>query len=157
VVWTRLAATQEGSIETSLSAVWEVGQQEAWFLISDQPAGWRRVSEYRLRTRVESTFQDTKSRGWNLEASWIRDRARLDRLLLGLFLAIWWVSHLSACCIHHGQRSRFDRHDRRDKGIFRLGRLWLLDILRRATNPAALTWCLPFSKKGGQWRFSLRF
>ena len=153
----RVLLWQEGTIETSLSAVWEVGQQEAWFLISDQPAGWRRVSEYRLRMRVESTFQDTKSRGWNLEASWIRDRARLDRLLLGLFLAIWWVSHLAACCIHHGQRSRFDRHDRRDKGIFRLGRLWLLDILRRATNPAALTWCLPFSKKGGQWRFSLRF
>jgi Transposase DDE domain len=153
----RVLLWQDGTIETSLSAVWEVEQQEAWLLISDQPPGWRRVSDYRLRMRVESTFQDAKSRGWKLEASWIRDRARLDRLLLGLFLAIWWVSHLAACCIHHGQRHRFDRHDRRDKGIFRLGRLWLLDILRRATNPAALTWCLPFSKKGGQWRFALRF
>src|SRR6266849_2476576 len=96
VVWTRLAATQEGSIETSLSAVWEVGQQEAWFLISDQPAGWRRVSEYGLRTRVESTFQDSKIRGWNLEASLIEDFERLNRLLLALFLAMWWVVHLAA-------------------------------------------------------------
>ena len=153
----RVLLWQDGTIETCLSAIWEPGYQEAWFLISDQPPGWRRVSEYRLRMRVESTFQDSKSRGWKLEASWISDRARLDRLLLGLFVAIWWVSHLAACCIHHGQRHRFDRHDRRDKGIFRLGRLWLLDILRRATNPAALTWCLPFSKKDGQWRFALRF
>src|SRR5439155_7763591 len=94
------------TIETNLSAVWEAGHQEAWFLISDQPAGWRQVRTYALRMRVEATFQDTKSRGWNLEASWIADPARLDRLLLALFLAIWWVSHLAACCIHQGHRDR---------------------------------------------------
>ena len=81
----------------------------------------------------------------------------VDRLLLGLFVAMWWVTHLAASCIHQGQRARFDRSDRRDKGIFRLGRLWLLDILRRATTSAALTWCLPFQKKGTTWRFALRF
>ena len=148
---------QDDRLETYLSAVWEPGHKEAWFLISDQSAGPMRVAQYAWRMRVESTFQDTKSRGWNLEASLIEDRARLDRLLLALFLAIWWVSHLAASCIHHGKRERFDRHDRRDKGIFRLGRLWLLDILRRATNRAALRWCLPFKKQENGWRFSLRF
>ena len=54
-------------------------------LISDQPAGKRRVNEYALRMRVESTFQDSKSRGWNLEASSVKEEARLDRLLLALF------------------------------------------------------------------------
>jgi hypothetical protein len=62
-------------------------------LISDQPAGRRRVREYALRMRVESTFQDDKSRGWNLEASLIEDRERLNRLLLALFVAMWWVTH----------------------------------------------------------------
>jgi len=107
--------------------------------------------------RVEATFQDSKSRGFNIEASWIVDRTHLDRLLLALFLAMWWVSHLAAACIHHGQRPRFDRLDRRDKSIFRLGRLWLLDILRRSKNRAALKWCLPFKKEANGWRFSLRF
>ena len=153
----RVLLWQDDTILTYLSATWEPGHQEAWLLIWDQVAGWRQVKTYALRMRVEATFQDAKSRGWKLEASWISDRARLDRLLLGLFLAMWWVTHLAASCIHHGQRHLFDRHDRREKGIFRLGRLWLLDILRRATNPAALTWCFPFSKKGDQWRFSLRF
>jgi hypothetical protein len=37
--------------------------------------------------RVEATFQESKSRGFNIEASWIADRAHLDRLLLALFLA----------------------------------------------------------------------
>ena len=111
--------------------------------------------------RVESTFQDSKSRGWKIEASLVKDRARLDRLLMALFLAIWWISHLAACCIHHGHRAQFDRHDRRDKSIFRLGHLWLLDILRRVSTSslaaATLTRCLPFHKKPSGWAFSLRF
>jgi Transposase DDE domain len=148
---------QDDRLETYLSAVWEPGHKEAWFLISDQAAGHQQVAHYAWRMRVEATFQDTKSRGWNLEATLIEDRSRLDRLLLALFLAIWWVSHLAASCIHHGQRERFDRHDRRDKGIFRLGRIWLVDILRRAHNPASLKWCLPFKKQANGWRFSLRF
>lgn len=124
---------QEETLETYVSIVWELGCEEAWLLISDQGAGHRQVQEYGWRMRVEATFQDTKRRGFNIEASWIEDRAHLERLLLALFVAIWWISHLAASCIHHGQRHRFDRVDRRDKSIFRLGRLWLLDILRGPT------------------------
>ena len=88
----------------------------------------------------------------------------------GLRIVLTWIAscsrslwrsggreHLAASCIHHGQRPRFDRLDRRDKSIFRLGRLWLLDILRRAKNRAPLKWCLPFQKQANGWRFSLRF
>jgi len=157
----RVLCWQEETIETYLSAVWDADHREAWFLISDQPAGRRRVQEYAWRMRVESTFQDTKSRGWDLEASLIEDRERLNRLLLALFIAMWWVIHLAASCIHHGQRDRFDRHDRRDKSLFRLGSLWLKDILRRVRTSsfaaATLTWCLPFRKTASGWRFSLRF
>lgn len=147
----------ERLIETQLSAAWDVGYQEAWFLISDRPAGRARINDYARRMRVESTFQDEKSRGWNLEVSLIEDRARLDRLLLALFVAMWWVAHLAASCIHHGKRDQFDRHDRRDKGIFRLGRLWLLDMLRRDRATLALIHCLPFHKTPTGWRFTLRF
>jgi hypothetical protein len=60
--------------------------EEGWILISDQKAGKQRVNEYALRMRVESTFQDSKRRGWNLEASLVKEEARLDRLLLALKL-----------------------------------------------------------------------
>jgi hypothetical protein len=50
--------------------------------------------------RVESTFQDLKRHGWDLEGTVIADRARLDRLLLVLFLALWWLAHLAASCVH---------------------------------------------------------
>jgi hypothetical protein len=157
----RVLCWQEGTIETYLSDVWDEEYREAWFLISNQPAGRQRVNEYALRMRVEATFEDAQSRGWNLAASLIADRERLNRLLLALFVAMWWVIHLAASCIHQGQRDRFDRHDRRDKRVFRLGCLWLQDILRRITAShfaaATLTCCLPFRKMASGWRFSLRF
>lgn len=153
----RIQLWQEETLETHLSAVWEPAYQDVWFLISDRQAGRQRIAEYAWRARVEATFQDSKSRGWNVEASRIADRARLDRLLLALFLGLWWVTHLAAACMHHGHRTRFDRHDRRDKGFFRLGRLWLLDILRRARDVRALLRCLPFHRQGTTWRFAVRF
>ncbi len=55
---------QENTIETYVSACWMHGCEESWILISDHKAGKRRVKEYALRMRVESTFQDSKSRGW---------------------------------------------------------------------------------------------
>ena len=98
------------------------------------------------------------------QKSWMEHRSQLDRRshALGsfaprLFLAMWWISHVAAACIHNGQRQRFDRGDRRNKSTFRLGRLWLLDILRRAHNPASVRWCLPFHKTKTGWRFALRF
>ena len=77
---------KEDTVETYVSACWMQDCEEGWILISDQKAGKRRVHEYALRMRVESTFQDSKRRGWNLEASLVKEEARLDRLLLALKL-----------------------------------------------------------------------
>lgn len=148
---------QEHHLDAFISAVWEPGYQDAWFLLSDQPAGRQRVREYARRMRVESSFQDFKRRGWDIEGTVIMNRARLERLLLALCLGVWWVSHLAAACMHEGQRPRFDRHDRRDKGIFRIGRLWLHDLLRRELSAASLVHCLPFHRRGGVLTFALRF
>jgi Transposase DDE domain len=144
-------------LPAAVSAIWDPQQREPWILLSDRPAGRQRVQEYARRMRVESTFEDLKRRGWDLEGTVVTDRARLDRLLLVVFLSLWWLAHLAASCMHHGQRDRFDRQDRRDKGIFRLGRLWLVDLLRRNERAANLTCCLPFRKRRGGWGFSLRF
>ncbi len=153
----RVQLWQEATLEAQLSAVWDPDSQDCWLLISDRKAGRQRVAEYAWRARVEATFLDTKSRGWRLEASRIGDRTRLDRLLLAVFLGVWWITHLAAACLHNGHREQFDRHDRRTKGLFRLGRLWLLDILRRAKDVGPLLRCLPFQRQGAIWRFSLRF
>jgi hypothetical protein len=144
-------------MSAQVSATWEPQQREPWIVLSDQPAGRHRVREYARRMRVESTFHDRKRRGWDLEGTVMADRARLDRVLLVLLVSLWWLAHLAAACVHHGQRARFDRRDRRDKGIFRLGRLWLLDMLRRTVTETSLQRGLPFRKTPSGWAFSLRF
>lgn len=148
---------QEQQIETNLSAYWDKNEEEALLVLSDLPASGQRITDYRWRWRVESTFQDRKSRGWDWEESHVRRLDRVDRMLFVLFLLVWWLAHLAASCIHNGRRDRYDRHDRRDKGILRIGRLYLLDIERHTPFAACLAECLLFRRRGDQWLFSLRF
>jgi Transposase DDE domain len=147
---------KEQAEETQLRAVWEHGQEEAWFLISDRPAGRKRIQQYRWRMRVESTFQDRKSRGWQWEESHVRQLDRLERMVVVVFLAFWWVMHLAASCVPSGRRDRSDRHARREKGLLPLGRLYLRDS-ERGGSDGALRQCLPLRRHHEHWRFSLRF
>lgn len=147
---------QEHNLEIQLSAIWQTGNEEAWLLISDRLAGPERVREYRWRMRVESTFQDMKSRGWQWEHSHVRQLDRHNRMLLVLFLAFWWLMRLAASCIHNGWRLRYDRYGRCDKGFLRLGRLYVLDMAR-STRRSCLWNCLLFHRKPAGWAFSLRF
>ncbi len=146
---------QEEQIETNLSGCWENKEEEALLVISDLPACSRRITDYPSRWRVESTFQDLKSRGGDWQESHVRRLDRVDRLLLVLFFLVWWLAHLAASCLRHGRRDRYDRHDRRDKGIFRRGRLSLLDIERRASRLGDLQNCLRFQRASTEWHFSL--
>lgn len=151
---------KERPVAGYLSAVWTPGEHEPWYLLSDQPAGARQVATYRLRMRVEATFQDTKTRGWDLEGSRLHDLARLERLLLGLALALWWTTQLAAACLHQGQRRRLDRADRRDKGLFRLGRQWAAQLLTRPPSRQTPRWLaalLPFRSTPTGWQLHLRF
>lgn len=148
---------QEEPIETELSIFWDHAEEEALIVISDVRAGKGRIAEYRLRWRVEATFQDGKSRGWDWESCHVRALERVNRLLLVLFLLFWWLAHLAAGCIHHGKRDRYDRTDRRDKGIFRIGRLYLFDIERRNAHSGNIQQCLLFRKDTNGWHFALRF
>jgi hypothetical protein len=80
---------QENQIETNLSAYWAEGEEEALLIISDLPACHKRRTDYKRRWRVESTFQDLKSRGWDWEDSHVR---RLDRVARssGRFVSASW-------------------------------------------------------------------
>jgi hypothetical protein len=157
---------QEHQFETFLSACWVAGYEEPWFLISDVRASTKRVREYGIRMRVEATFQDQKSRGCMIECSRFTNRDHLNRWLLAVFLALWWMAHLGSSCIHHGHRGEVDRADRRDKGLLRIGRLWLKAILKRANQAifrresqgrikAQLANCLPFSHRQKRLFFSI--
>jgi hypothetical protein len=111
---------------------------ERWVLFSTRPGGAARVREYRRRARVEATFGDGKRRGWGLEQSHVRQEDHLDRLLLVWHLALWWLHALGRTVIKRGLRPRFDRVDRRDRSVVRLGWLWLRAQVRQNRCPPLL-------------------
>jgi Transposase DDE domain len=157
---------QEHSLEIWLSACWEVGYEAAWFLISDLPASHQRVLDYARRMKVEATFQDQKGRGCMIECSRFTNKDHLNRWLFVVYMAIWWSAHLGSSCIHHGHREQVDRKDRREKGMLRIGRLWLKAILKKANRAlfrrehsnqikAQLARCLLFSHRQKRLCFSI--
>jgi hypothetical protein len=132
-----------------LTIHWAADADEPWLLISDLPAGPERVHEYRRRSRCEATFQDTKGRGWDVERTKLSDRGRLSRLLLALFLALWWAETLGLRLIRRGLRTRYDRTDRRDLSLVRLGRRWFKDRLDHGRLPPT-----PLRAVHGTWRWA---
>ena len=114
------------------------GMAEWWILFSTRPGGRDRIREYTRRARVEATFADGKTRGWGLERSRMTDPLHLDRLLLVWHLALWWLHALGRHVIKRGMRPRFDRTDRRDRSLLRLGWLWLHDELLHDRCPPLL-------------------
>ena len=114
------------------------GSTEWWILFSTRPGGRDRIREYARRSRVEATFADGKGRGWGLEQSRMSDPVHLDRLLLVWHLALWWLHALGAQVITRGMRPHFDRVDRRDRSLVRLGWLWLRHELDHGRCPPLL-------------------
>jgi hypothetical protein len=132
-----------------LTIRWARGAAEPWVLFSDRPGGGARVREYRRRALAEATYADGKGRGWAVERSKLADAARLERLLLALAVALWWAHQLGLRAIRAGQRRRFDRADRRDLSVVRLGRRRLEDLLLHGHPPP-----LPFRRLAGAWRYA---
>jgi hypothetical protein len=136
--------------EGELTIHWDAAEPEPWVLFSDRPGGGQRVREYRKRARAEATSEDAKGRGFALERSKVRARDRIDRLLLALHLALWWAYGLGLHAIRHGDRHRFDRRDRRDLSLVRLGRVACLTALDHDDRLPAL----PFRQTPTGWTFA---
>ena len=122
---------RRGWVGVQLTIYWGRGYGEPWILISDRPAGIARAREYRRRWQAEATFQDCKKRGWDIERSRVAEDNRLNRLLLVLFLALWWAHALGTRAVRLGLRRLFDRRDRRELSLARLGVRWAQHLLDR--------------------------
>lgn len=149
--WTGAVALfkDAGWRSVELTIHWARRATAPWILCSDRAAGPDRLREYRRRMRVEASYEDCKTRGFNLEHSKLQETGRLNRLLLALHLALWWGQQLGLRVIRHGQRRQFDRADRRDLSVLRLGRRVLDNRLRHEQCPP-----LPFRWQQDHWHFT---
>lgn len=77
-------------VPTHLGILHEAGHPEPWIIAMDEIPNRATVLDYHSRWGVEPLFSDLKSRGFDLEATQLRDPERLDRLLLIMALALYW-------------------------------------------------------------------
>lgn len=141
VRWTKL----ENFGWVQLVAHWEHGEDEPWFLVTDQPAGLWTIRLYKKRMWVEELFGDLKGHGFDLEATHLQDFDRLSRLTLAAMIVYVWLISLGSRVIKRGLRYLVDRRDRRDKSLFRIGWDWIERCLALA-NRIPLTFRPVFRK-----------
>jgi hypothetical protein len=133
-----------------LTIQWAKGADEPWVLFSDRPGGGALVREYRRRATAEATYEDRKGRGFDVERRKLTAGDRIDRLLLVLHLALWWAVGLGLQTSRTGLRPRFDRRDRQDLSLRRLGRTACLHALAHDRSPT-LPFC--FTPAGAIFRW----
>lgn len=99
-----------GPVQCALA--WQEGEEAPWVLVSDLPAkGLRRI--YRQRMRIEEMFSDLKGRGFDLEATRLRDPDRILRLAVLLCLAYLWLLMAAWHAVRRGLRRHVDPAMRR--------------------------------------------
>lgn len=104
-----------------LACYWKKGEDEPWFIATDETADGRTLFEYKKRFHTEAMFSDKKKRGFQLETTRIKTKERIDRLLLVIVLASLWMSQLGLRCIRSGQRRFFEKSKRRFYSLLQLG------------------------------------
>lgn len=111
---------------------WADGEEEPWFLVSnydsDRPTPLIRA--YKNRMWMEEMFGDMKGHGFDLESTHLRDKHRIERLMLGVCIAFVWLITLGSWVVKNGYRHLIDHKSRRDKSYFRLGWDWVERCIR---------------------------
>ena len=82
--------SRQSRLFCTLLARWEVGQEEAWFILTDLPARACDAAWYALRAWIEQGFKCIKSAGWQWQATHTTDPDRAARLWLALAVATLW-------------------------------------------------------------------
>lgn len=104
---------------------WETGEDEPWFLVSDQPGKTALLKVYRKRMWGEAMYDDMKGHGLDLETTHLQNIARISRLFLGVCLVFVWLITLGSWVVKRGYRHWADHNSRRDKSYFRIGWDWV--------------------------------
>jgi len=109
---------------------WEKGQDEPWYLVSDQAGHRPLIRFYQVRMWTEEMYGDMKGHGFDLEATHLDNAERISRLLLAVCIAFVWFITLGSWVVKRGLRHFVDHRSRRDKSYFRIGWDWIERCIR---------------------------
>lgn len=125
------------TIWAHVAAIWRVGHQEPWLLVSNLNLGRELGQLYARRMQVEALFRDTKSGGFEWELSRVSRSDRAQRLLLGIMLAIWCGVLLGEAAMRAGEIPAYGRRSHA-VSLLRRG----LDWLAAPPTPRFFRWTL---------------
>jgi hypothetical protein len=77
--------------DASVVCYWGRRHKTPLCLVSDLPPHWHLIQLYRRRYPIEATFRDYKSFGWRWEQGQVKNLEHVNRLLVGMALATWFV------------------------------------------------------------------
>jgi hypothetical protein len=100
---------------------WAKGEEDPWYLLSNQPVSRGALTRYEKRMWTEEMYADLKGHGVDLEATNLVHTGRISRLMLGACWMYVWLLVLGSYVVKRGWRALVDRKDRRDKSYFRIG------------------------------------
>lgn len=132
--------TQEEKLQGHLSVTWTPGKRGEKLalvaVISDCPAEQTRLAEYARRMRIEESFRDDQSGGFDLEHTRLEHPDRLEKLLLAVAIATLWCHELGEQVLQDQTlRDELDPGGKkRELSIFQLGLRWLQRCLATAIN-----------------------
>jgi hypothetical protein len=75
----------------TLLAIWQEGQQEPWFLLTDLPPEAADAAWYGLRIWIEQSFKLMKRGGWQWQRTRMTDPERAERLWIAVAVATLWL------------------------------------------------------------------
>jgi hypothetical protein len=120
-----------------VAAVWRIGYQEPWLLVSNLDLGLGLVDLYAQRMHIEALFRDTKSGGFEWELSRVLRAERAQRLLLAIMLAMWCAVLLGEASQRAGEIPAYGRRAHA-VSLVRRG----LDWLSAPSRPRYFRWTL---------------
>jgi hypothetical protein len=107
------------------------GSQEAWFVVSAEPAAVKTCEEYGLRFDIEENFLDDTSNGFQLESSLIRSANALERLCCVLAISTLYLVAQGTTVVTQGRRRWVDAHGCRGQSYLKIGWHWVKLALSR--------------------------
>jgi hypothetical protein len=125
------------SVWAHTAAVWRVGHQEPWLLVSNLDLGLELVTLYAQRMHIEALFRDAKSGGFEWELSRVLRAERAERLVLAIMLAVWCAVLLGEASMRAGEIPAYGRRSH-TVSLVRRG----LDWLAAPARPRFFHWTL---------------
>jgi len=104
-------------------------EEDPWYIVSTDPATSHILAMYAVRMWIDEMFRDLKGQGFHLNQTRLTDPERIDRLMLILALAYWWILGRGIWIDRLHLRRRVDRCKHPKCSLFTIGLRWIHRLL----------------------------